>query len=136
MIALILVGGVGHAWLFGRGAPAAPRLTPSACPETRSLVHTSVQVGTLDAALLDVLYSRPCRTFWAQVTPNPRLGKMSLDVTVGLSRQRGEAFGLVRGTIAKQSLWSDPSRDDGSCYKAILIVHAPGPETTTSTGCV
>lgn len=134
VLLLILLGGVGHAFLFGKHAPAQPKLSPSACDDTKSVKHVPVPRGTTTVAMLEVMYSRHCRLFWAQVTPTTKLNT-ALDVTVGLTEDRGPAFGRVKGRLTTQAIWSDPARDEGLCYAAVVEMRTGEARTTVSTDC-
>jgi hypothetical protein len=137
VLVLVLVGGVGHAQLFGKEAPGGPMLDPTACPDTRSMAQAVVPVGTVNGALLEVLYSRQCRLFWAQVTPTTQLRNAALRVTLGLSRDGGQPLGEVAGTITTQPLSSSPVRDEErACFAATVTVRKGDGETTVSTRCV
>jgi hypothetical protein len=84
--------------------------------------------------MLEVMYSRDCRLFWAQVTPTTGL-RTALEVTVGLTKDHGATFGQVKGRLTTQVIWSDPARDDGSCYGAVVEIRTGGARTTVSTEC-
>lgn len=133
---LLVIGGFGHAWFFGKPAPAEPKRTPTACDEVRSVAQASVSHRGKEVALLELLYSRPCHLYWAQVTPTAPLGASSLDVVVGV-KQGERTFGQTAGKVsATQVVASDPVRDGGSCFAATVQVDTGADRFTLATDCV
>ncbi len=134
---LILIGGVGHAFLFGEHAPADPKppaLAPSACDDAHPVDDASISLKAADVAMLEVLYSRQCHLYWAQIRPVKLRG--SLEVTIGVTDRNGSTSGKVKGRLTKQALWSIPVTDDGLCHGAAVDLRtSDGKTTSISTGC-